>query len=820
MIFSKIENPKKSSTKAARASGVVNYITAPENENALEKCIYHEAVNFISDDLKSQTAEMISLSQEAVKSKDPIEHFVISWKSNERPTPEQATEAAAILIKQCGLVGHQYIIGLHDDTDNMHLHVVVNRVHPETFKVVKINKGFDKEAGHQAIAIIEKIQGWNVEANARYRTNDKAGLIIDPDTKRPQIFESAEKLQQPTAKAQAMEIQTGEKSAQRVGIENAAPIIAAATSWKDLHAKMAEAGMQYQRKGSGAIVQVGDELVKASDIDRKASLTALQKRFGPYQPPQEITPNEYHHHTKEPHPIAFGKKAGNGMRNLSECNLAILTNQGQTRRAGVLHIDARPGGRPANGLRRDAGRAAGDTRNDGGGTARVQSGQTNGREKSSGGTELFHQRLNSQQTGWEQYKQIKAENDKAKNAERLKLQKRHGEERVALSEKLKAERLVILSGDWRDKGLDRNALQSVLATQQAAEKLELQERQRFERKTLQAKYKPLPMYKQWKEQPLIVAPVNTLYIEPTVSQTLRKLKSTVDSQKHITYQLAEKNVFRDEGRIIQILDLNSDEGIAAALALAQQKFGNVLTLTGSTEFQQNAVAVAVANNLTCRFSDPTLDKLREQLQQQKYKAERDAARAERPAAAQLENVPQVAPLPSPIQQIREAVRPTPALSPIQQMDPGPQTPQPEVPEQIEAATAAEELPPVDHLDNIYRQLEISKETASKYSPLQNPAVLATEEGHGKHIDSQILASNDKFIAVIVGKQVQILKLEILNQNIEYEGHAEGVNRFAVGNDVSITPQRDGSIKTVISEKRQDMQTEATHKRERDRGHGL
>ena len=50
------------------------------------------------------------------------------------------------------------------------------------------------------------------------------------------------------------------------------------------------------------------------------------------------------------------------------------------------------------------------------------------------------------------------------------------------------------------------------------------------------------------------------------------------------------------------------------------------------------MAVAVANHLTCKFSDPELDKLREQLQQQKYQVERDAARAERErlAAERLE----------------------------------------------------------------------------------------------------------------------------------------------------------------------------------------
>lgn len=571
MIAKKIPNTKKSSTKAARAGGLTEYITQPELTNKREKCISSEAVNFISTDLKSQTAEMVALSQEAVKSKDPIDHWVLSWKSNERPTPEQAREAAAIFIKQCGLEGHQYITGLHDDTENMHLHIAVNRVHPDTCKVVKINKGFDKEAAQQSIAIIEKVQGWSVETNARYRTNDRAELVIDPATKRPQIFTAAEKQQQPTTKAQAMEVQTGQKSAQRVGIEQVAPIIAQAQSWKELHASMAEAGMQYQRKGSGAVVQVGDELVKASNIDRKASLSALEKRFGPYQPPQEIKPNEYHHHTAK----------------------ASLNTP---------------------------------------------------------------QPLRENQPGWNEYVLIRDAQKAAKTHETIALQKRHSDERAALAAKLKAERAVIFAGNWQGKGEAKNALQSVVATQQTAAKLELSQQHKDERNALQAQYKPLPMYKQWREQPQIVGmkvlPLMDQHIERdkqlTVAQTLRSLSHSVDARKHITYQLDRKNVFRDEGKTIAILDLNSDRGIAAALATAQQKFGPTLELTGSDAFKHKAVAVAVENNLTCKFKDPQLEQLREQLQQEKYQAARGAARAERDRAVAAKQQMEQSESPTPV----------------------------------------------------------------------------------------------------------------------------------------------------------------------------
>ncbi|OIQ78962.1 hypothetical protein GALL_393270 [mine drainage metagenome] len=81
-----------------------------------------------------------------------------------------------------------------------------------------------------------------------------------------------------------------------------------------------------------------------------------------------------------------------------------------------------------------------------------------------------------------------------------------------------------------------------------------------------------------------------------------------------------------------------------------------------------------------------------------------------------------------------------------------------------------------------------------------------------------MASNEEFIAVSTGKKIETLKIEILNQNaIEYDGHAEAADRFAPGNKVHITPQSDGSLKTVVSEEREAMQTEERKAAEHDRG---
>ena len=173
----------------------------------------------------------------------------------------------------------------------------------------------------------------------------------------------------------------------------------------------------------------------------------------------------------------------------------------------------------------------------------------------------------------------------------------------------------------------------MLATEQAAQKIALAQQHRVEKDALRERYKPLPMYRQWKDQPQIVSmdvlPEHVRQAQrdrlpETLSKTLKELDHVIDQRGHVTYRLSGKNVFRDEGRSIAVLDLQGDRSIAAALATAQAKFGNTLTLTGSAAFQKSAVAAAVDNNLTCRFCDSRLNALRDALMVQKQQREQEA----------------------------------------------------------------------------------------------------------------------------------------------------------------------------------------------------
>jgi Relaxase/Mobilisation nuclease domain/Large polyvalent protein-associated domain 7 len=272
MIAKKVRNPLKSSSKTTRIQRLVEYIRNPER-NGTEKNVYDSARGFIAEERESQRLEMQGLANAATRSRDPINHYVLSWKEGEEPSPKQVERAVDIFLEELKMEKHQAIYALHADTKHYHLHLVVNRVDPDTEKV-NANR-HDYEAIHRAIARIEHEQRWEREERGRYQ------LTAQGEVERSSFREG--RPQAPSQEKRDRELRTGEKSAERLAIE-ASEAIRAARSWRQLHQGLAEKGLRFEKKGSGAVLLVGEVPVKASSLGKAYSLGSLQKRLGSFVP--------------------------------------------------------------------------------------------------------------------------------------------------------------------------------------------------------------------------------------------------------------------------------------------------------------------------------------------------------------------------------------------------------------------------------------------------------------------------------------------------------------------------------------------------------
>lgn len=63
---------------------------------------------------------------------DPVYCYSLSWAPGEEPSQEEMIESAKETLKVLGLTGHEALLIGHSDEPHKHIHVIVNRVNPET----------------------------------------------------------------------------------------------------------------------------------------------------------------------------------------------------------------------------------------------------------------------------------------------------------------------------------------------------------------------------------------------------------------------------------------------------------------------------------------------------------------------------------------------------------------------------------------------------------------------------------------------------------------------------------------------------------------
>lgn len=273
MIVKKIKNTKAEKPKAWQIGDLVDYIRSPHNRNPQEKIEYAGGRGFLSATHTGQKMEMIALARESAHSNMPVQHWMFSWQESEQPGREQVEELVDMFLEKMGLAGHQTVYGVHYDTDNYHLHIAVNRMNPETGKVMLPFNGLDIQEAHKLVAYIEYRQGWASEENPRYVVLEDGELARRRTTREIK----------PKQIALDFEHATGEKSAQRIAQERGHDIIKNAQSWAELHEKLAGVGLRFEKKGSGAVIFVGDIAVKASSVDRAFSMGRLCKKWGDFE---------------------------------------------------------------------------------------------------------------------------------------------------------------------------------------------------------------------------------------------------------------------------------------------------------------------------------------------------------------------------------------------------------------------------------------------------------------------------------------------------------------------------------------------------------
>ncbi|VFR81045.1 MobA [plant metagenome] len=220
--------------------------------------------------------------------KDPIYHVVLSWPAHEQPTDDQAFACARHAIAAVGMAEHQYLSAIHRDTDNTHVHIAVNRVHPESYRAVYPKQ--DYFVLDHAMRELELQYGWSHDAGP-YQVVERNGVPVI-ERARPNAS-TQEKI--PSAAAD-LERFAGEDSFFTYARGEPRKAVLAlwktsAPTWADLHAALAKHGLALKPKGQGFAIYDAESAetppIKASDMHETLSRTRLERRLGPWIEPAQ-----------------------------------------------------------------------------------------------------------------------------------------------------------------------------------------------------------------------------------------------------------------------------------------------------------------------------------------------------------------------------------------------------------------------------------------------------------------------------------------------------------------------------------------------------
>ena len=199
---------------------------------------------------------------------DKTYHLVVSFRSGEQDklTKDALMAIEAEYAKALGYGDHQRVAGTHINTDNFHMHIAFNKVHPQTLKVVTPHRDF------------------KILAKVSREMEKKYGLAIDPgmtDGKErdPNKLSPA---------ARNYEAHTWQESFQRHVLKHRSEILEGlgkAKTWQEAHEVLAGYDISLKLRGNGMVLMSPDgQAMKASQLDRSCSKKNFEERLGVFEP--------------------------------------------------------------------------------------------------------------------------------------------------------------------------------------------------------------------------------------------------------------------------------------------------------------------------------------------------------------------------------------------------------------------------------------------------------------------------------------------------------------------------------------------------------
>ncbi|HAU1321518.1 TPA: relaxase/mobilization nuclease domain-containing protein [Legionella pneumophila] len=242
-------------TRLSSFSGLVKYLCNQQNKQErvgkvrLSNCNSLDPIWAVQEVLATQAKNQRATG-------DKTYHMLISFAPGENPSPQVLWEIEDRVALSIGFKEHQRISVVHHDTDNLHIHVAINKIHPQTFNM------------------IEPYRAYKTFAEVASQLEIELGLQITNHQTRKNRSENF---------ADDMEHHSGIESLINWMKRHCKEKIEAARSWKEIHSILAEHGLMIRVKANGFVFCNPQGMtVKVSSISRTFSKNNLESKLGPF----------------------------------------------------------------------------------------------------------------------------------------------------------------------------------------------------------------------------------------------------------------------------------------------------------------------------------------------------------------------------------------------------------------------------------------------------------------------------------------------------------------------------------------------------------
>lgn len=253
--------------------------------------------NCFTDDPADATQLIKATQARNTKSnKDKTYHLVFSFPPGEQPPLDVLNAIEDELCATIGYADHQRISAVHIDTDHLHVHVAINKVHPTGHQ--NIEPYYDKK---RLMAACEQLEvkyglertnhGLGEKVNESRHSFEQHGEESIDGLRRPRDGDRTDAgiaSQVIGATVSTIETQSGIETLASYVAQHVAPAMREAKVWQAVHDALAEHGLEVRPRGVGLVIGDGDLplWVRASQCGRDLALKAMTQRLGPYEAPK------------------------------------------------------------------------------------------------------------------------------------------------------------------------------------------------------------------------------------------------------------------------------------------------------------------------------------------------------------------------------------------------------------------------------------------------------------------------------------------------------------------------------------------------------